>query len=486
MCCSASILCKAMHPIQAHDCLCLSHLRLLLQLQLGQRPLGSYNGEATAAAVTLMDHLKQFRQLLEANLFESVLLSQPEIDAKGRAIGAVVRALQQGSSRGGLQLYGREVSIDRVAVAGSVGKSVAVQGQFDVDLVAFVNLPTAAGISIDIYNPEASLQEGSWLQLLQRQMQQLLVQELGTGSSSGVQLVGVPRIGRAAVMLTVREPGWQFELDCDVLLAPNLSVGAGAAAAAALEVTPRVGEAAADFQSRATLTPVLAAAARLDQWGSYRKVLPSYMRSVWLAESTTEFVQQAAVAAAGQPGGMSGRVVTSTIRLVKAWVRKGLQPHQPVFSELKSFMLELLVLHAAQSFSSRSGPRPVRHWHGTAGSSTGSMQQQYAGRYVLDLLMEVLVVVVEWADAALGEICIEPVVFTELGGPLTHRHYSTRQAAVLERIWNPEATAEGLFVLHPVDPLNNVAGMKGDRVLAMWGQLRNETLVLLRQLQGET
>ncbi|WIA44124.1 hypothetical protein OEZ86_010466 [Tetradesmus obliquus] len=75
---------------------------------------------------------------------------------------------------------------------------------------------------------------------------------------------------------------------------------------------------------------------------------PSFLRNVWLSEASTQFVQQAAVAAAAE--GLSGRVVTSTIRLVKAWVRKGLQQQQGMggYKRLRSFQIELLVLHAAE------------------------------------------------------------------------------------------------------------------------------------------
>jgi hypothetical protein len=67
-------------------------------------------------------------------------------------------------------------------------------------------------------------------------------------------------------------------------------------------------------------------------------VRPSFARNIWLTEAATEFVQQAAVAAADSKG-PSGRVVTSTIRLAKAWVRRGLQMQHPGFKKLKSFKL---------------------------------------------------------------------------------------------------------------------------------------------------
>jgi hypothetical protein len=186
----------------------------------------------------------------------------------------------------------------------------------------------------------------------QAQLPQLLQQELAC--SPGLQLVRVkqPRLGSAAVKFTVAgqipESKQRFELDCDLVLAPNLAMGAGAQAAAEFGVGPREGEAAAETQRRAVLAPVLQLA---------DGVRPEYLRSVWLAEASTEFVQQAAGPAAQQASGLSGRVVKSTICLVKAWVRKGLQQQfvsdaKPVFKKLKSFMLELLVLDAARCFSS--------------------------------------------------------------------------------------------------------------------------------------
>lgn len=262
--------------------------------------------------INLRTHPKQFKQLLEAAVLWSVLLSEPELDVKGRVIDGVVQALLQDSSNGALQLNGRKVTIDRVAVLGSASKTVIVQGQFDVDLVS-VNLP--AGIRVDLCDPDTCLQDGSWMVQLQSQLVPLLQRELDR--SPQLQLVGdvqPPHPGSTAIKFTVSEqvPGsrQRLKLDCDLVLAPNFATGAGAEAAAQYSVVPLEGEPAADTQRRAVLAPVLRLADGVQH---------AYLRSAWLAEASTEFVQEAVVAAA-QRGGLSGRVVTSTIRLVMAWV----------------------------------------------------------------------------------------------------------------------------------------------------------------------
>jgi hypothetical protein len=248
-----------------------------------------------------------------------VLLSEPDLHAKGRVIDGVVLALQQSSRAGALQLNSQRVRIDRIAVVGSAGKNVSVQGQFDVDLVAFVNLP--AGVQVDLCDPDTCLQNGSWMMQLQAQLVLLLHQELACSPGLPLLHVRQPRPGSAAVKFAVAgqipESKQHFELDCDLVLAPNLDTGAGAAAAAEYGVAHCERDTVAETQRQAVLAPVLQLA---------DGVRPAYLRSVWLAEASTEFVKQAAGSAALQAAGLSGRVVTSTIRLVKAWVRKGLQP----------------------------------------------------------------------------------------------------------------------------------------------------------------
>jgi hypothetical protein len=105
-----------------------------------------------------------------------VLLTQAEVEAKGWAIDAVVQLLQQASSKGALHTAGRQVTMNRFAVAGSVGKGVSVQDDFDIDLVAFVNIPAAVtGISIQLLNPDTT-QESDWMGELQQQVSLCLQQ----------------------------------------------------------------------------------------------------------------------------------------------------------------------------------------------------------------------------------------------------------------------------------------------------------------------
>uniref|UniRef100_A0A383WFM4 Uncharacterized protein n=1 Tax=Tetradesmus obliquus TaxID=3088 RepID=A0A383WFM4_TETOB len=197
----------------------------LLQELEGQQLLPAPSlHEALAASsaedhVTLQSHPKRFRQLLEAALLKSVLLTVPETDAKGAAIDAVVQLLLRSTSGSSsmLQLHGRPVSIDRIEVAGSVGKSVAVQGQWDIDLVAFVNLPITLDIirSIDLMDLEIT-HSSWWTAELQQQLINLLQQQLG--SSSSLQLIEAPHIGRVAVKFTagVLTAEAEHELSFDV------------------------------------------------------------------------------------------------------------------------------------------------------------------------------------------------------------------------------------------------------------------------------
>jgi hypothetical protein len=426
---------------------------------------------------SLHSHPKQFRQCLEAALYTSVLVTDAEVAAKGRAIDAVVQLLLQASSRGALRLAGRQVTIDRFAVAGSVGKGVSVQDDFDIDLVAFVNIPTATGIWIDIADPDVT-QNSEWMQQLQQQVIACLEQPGVLDQPVGPQLIGRVRQGRTAITFVlavlVPESGDKIELEVDVLLAPNLAAEEGAVAAAMWGVK---GGEPADMQRRAVLAPVLHLADN-----NVGTVCPSYhARNIWLTEAATEFVQQAAVAAAAT-GRLSGCVVTSTIRVVKAWVRRGLQPQEPGFKKLKSFMIELIVLHAAQTFGSRQ-------------QAVGVSSQGYGGRYVLDLLLETLAVMVEWANAAepaaAGAAAAafpapqHAIMFTELVGG---KYYSSQQAHKLQRLGWLDYRFKKQFsvkpaVVHPVDPLSNVLAQEQGRRFELWGMLRREALLLLQQLK---
>ena len=448
----------------------------------------------------LHSHPKQFRQCLEAAIVDSVLWTQAEVAAKGRAIDAVVQLLQRTSSNGALRIAGQLVTIDRFAVAGSVGKGVSVQDDFDIDLVAFVNIPTAGmsdpPFSINLADPDVT-HNSVWMRQLQQQVLACLRQP--GGLSAGAEITGGVRQGRTAITFVlsvlVPESGDEVELEVDVLLAPNLAAGAGAVAAAKLGV--RGGE-PADIQRRAVLAPVLALANKAistrrrglytHERNMFEVVGPSYARNIWLTEAATEFVQQAAVAAADS-GHLSGRVVSSTIRLVKAWVRRGLQPQGPGFKKLKSFMIELIVLHAAQTFGSRQRAAAVSSYGG------------FGGRYVLDLLLESLGVMVEWANAAdpaaaAGPFAApeQPILFTELVGG---KYYSSEQAKALMTLPLPGATScygpgqaeiRKQFsvmpvVVHPVDPASNVFAQEEGRRFVLWGVLRREALLLLQQLK---
>jgi hypothetical protein len=201
---------------------------------------------------------------------------------------------------------------------------------------------------------------------------------------------------------------------------------------------------------------------------------PSFLRNVWLSEAATQFVKQAAMAAAAD--GLPGRIVTSTIRLVKAWVRKGLQQQWGMqgYKRLKSFQIELLVLHAAERLAAKLRSS-------TAGDSS-------SGGYVLDLLLVVLEVAEDWAAAAAAASePRQPVLFTDLAGG---KYYSQQQALALQLLglWTTtssnSSSSRGLgqpLVVHPVDPTCSVF----DQAVApfeLWAEVGRAAQLLRQQL----
>jgi hypothetical protein len=454
--------------------------------------------------VTLRTHPKQFRSQLEAALIRSVLITAPEAVAKGKAIDEIAQLLLRTTSgrNSKLQLLGQPVSIDRFVVAGSIGKSVAVQGQWDVDLVAFVNLPGTSDIvsRIDLLNPEVT-QRSWWLADLQQQLCRLLQQQLGSSSSSSNLRLGSepPHVGRAAVQFSVivQTGDSEHELEFDVLLAPNFAAGAGAAAAAAararLQYSSSVtgAETPADVQRRAVLAPVLVVANAVVRKGAVHSpnlteaehkaiedLQPSFLRNVWLSEAAAQFVMHAA-----DEIGVSGRVVTSTICLVKAWVHNGLQqqPGMGGYKRLKSFQIELLVLHAAERLAA-----DLRGGNATANAESSS----YASRFVLDLLLKVLDVSQEWAAAATAAGFAnagvqQPVLFTGLAATW---YYSKKQALALQELGfrssssNSSSSSSGQpLVTHPVDPTCSVF----DQAVApfeLWREFGEAARLLQQQL----
>ncbi|WIA23632.1 hypothetical protein OEZ85_000337 [Tetradesmus obliquus] len=99
------------------------------QALLPAREVRFFTEEASPADdnITLRSHPRKFRQLLEAAIIRSVLLTVPETEAKGAAINAVVQLLLLSTSGSSsmLQLQGKPVSIDRIEVAGSVAERLA-------------------------------------------------------------------------------------------------------------------------------------------------------------------------------------------------------------------------------------------------------------------------------------------------------------------------------------------------------------------------
>lgn len=143
-------------------------------------------------------------------------------------------------------------------------------------------------------------------------------------------------------------------------------------------------------------------------------------------------------------------------------------------------MIELIVLHAAQSIGSRQ-------W------LSGVSSRKYEGRYVLDLLLESLAVMIEWAS--LADPVARPwaayqrsVTFTGLAGGM---FYSTQQALALHKLlrnryWPDLQEQFSVLpaVVHPVDPLSSVFAQGEGRCFELWGVLRWEALQLLADLQN--
>jgi hypothetical protein len=450
----------------------------------------------------------------------SVMVTAREVLATSQAVHTVVQILRRVAARkasNGLQLQGRRVTIDRIAVAGSVGKSVTVQGQFDVDLVVFINLPRVQGVvqGLDLLKPEVTC-SADWMVSLRRQLCTLLQQQLRRSSQQQQQQQGAvphcilrcterPRVGRAAVTfgVAVTAAGVQHGLSFDVLLAPNLASGAGAAAAAA--GTPAVTSSSssssssiaqrqppAAVQCKAVLAPVLAIANKVAdataiEADALRSLQPSFLRNVWLSKASTQFVKQAATAAANN--GLSGRVVTSTVRLVKAWVRKGLQQQRGMagFKRLKSFQVELLVLHAAERLAAKLRNSAAAAPAAATAAADGATS--YDGKYVLDLLLLVLDVAQEWAAAAAATSSPrQPVLSIDLAEGM---YYSRQQALAVQHLgqWSCSSSSSSSssrgsgqpLVVHPVDPTCSVFA-QAVAPFELWAEFGRSAQLLRRQL----
>lgn len=395
--------------------------------------------QAAPADVSMRSAPRQFRKVFDRAVVDAIIATAAELGAKSGAVDFIVRLLQTGTSSGraALTVNGQALTVDRVAVAGSVGQKVSVQGMFDIDLVVFINVPSAvvthsgsssasssSGIVIDVADPDAT-QNSTWMQQLRHQLVAFLEANLPVGDEVQLKPTAI------TVKLLTHLAG-NSSMEVDILLAPNLAGSSGDREQA---------------QCRAVLTPLLTAAndrIRGSSSNSHSRQLvrSSFARSIWLAGSYTSFCRDAAAA-----GGIYGRLVTTTIRLVKAWIRKGLQPHWPGFKHFKSFMIGLLVLEAAKQLKSQQ--------------QQGS---QYEGRYVLDLLFPVLETVQVWAaDAALSAAGaeVEPVLFTSMA---REKYYTRQQALELQAVLQVTAPRETWWgasrgqpvVVHPIDPLFNI------------------------------
>jgi hypothetical protein len=207
---------------------------------------------------------------------------------------------------------------------------------------------------------------------------------------------------------------------------------------------------------------------------------------VWLSKASTQFVKQAATAAANN--GLSGRVVTSTVRLVKAWVRKGLQQQRGMagFKRLKSFQVELLVLHAAERLAAKLRNSAAAAPAAATAAADGATS--YDGKYVLDLLLLVLDVAQEWAAAAAATSSPrQPVLSIDLAEGM---YYSRQQALAVQHLglWSCSSSSSSSsrgsgqpLVVHPVDPTCSVFA-QAVAPFKLWAEFGRSAQLLRRQL----
>lgn len=153
---------------------------------------------------------KQFRQQLERCIWQHVIPKEDEETAARSSINSVVRLLQQAH----LVLDDERVSVDRVETTGSFGKKTCVQGDFDVYLVMFMNLPAACKTAVSVLDPD-STQESSCLKELRQQVYRSLQRGLLLGARIEMK--------STAIGCRLQTEYKDLFVDVDVVLAPNLA-----------------------------------------------------------------------------------------------------------------------------------------------------------------------------------------------------------------------------------------------------------------------
>lgn len=418
---------------------------------------------------TMQQDHADFEQLLEQAYCRNIQPSKEQLDAAAEAIHTVIQQLQQGAEHGyALQLGGQPVHIARACVAGSVGKRTCVTGSFDVDLVLFVDLPAAYKGQVSTLDPD-STHESVWLQQLCKQLQRYCQQHLK-------QLVEV-RAGPSAVSCQLVVGGVSYphmNISMDLVLAPNLAGNIADKAEAAAT------------QRDIVLQPLLAAG---DAWSSSSSggkpecpvPFGSSARSIWLQESTTQYIRTTAALLSKVGDQTTGtNIVSSMMALTKAWVRKGLQRDQGErmdYRHLKGFMIELLVLKAAQKWHKQLQEEQRQQQSSVKGPGLQPVSKFICrGDSMLNLFLKVLEEAQLWADMAeLGKCgckCsrtgdLQPVLFVDMPG-FQEACYTRQQAwglqkavtATVSRKSDGWTQGEQCFaqpvVVHPVDPMDSV------------------------------
>jgi hypothetical protein len=423
---------------------------------------------ATVPDATMARSPRQFSALLNKAIAKKLLPLSQEKTASSRAVATVMHAVHAAAAAGQIQYQGQAVDVDRIIVAGSYGKKTNVLGQFDVDVVAFFNPPTAGSVAMN--DPDTVQQQ---LQPTLSQLESFLkvellylldwdeVKEMQWQLDSDPCRLAIELELHIALAADGGSTSNSHVVKVDLVLAPNLAAGDAR----------NKGKA----QAAAVLEPMLAALDNSQGSSSSRRggcPLPSRVRSAWLAESATSFF----MTAAANDTKFTGRVVTDAIRLLKAWVRQGLQQAANnsnsswtrEYGKLKGFMLELVVMHAA--------------------SKPGAADD---GHEVVHLFMKTLLVIQELSQSAAASACggmIPPILFTHLPSAVFYKRQQALQLQKLVQTTSPSKAWDSCkgqpVVVHPVDPLYNVFDQQPDRRLfQLWQQLGEAALRLQTDLQ---
>jgi hypothetical protein len=154
----------------------------------------------------------------------------------------------------------------------------------------------------------------------------------------------------------------------------------------------------------------------------------------------------------------AGSLVTTVIRLLKAWTKYGLQELQPPTPKFPGFVWEVLVLYVLEQQCRTLDPAAVVRRHGTS-------PQRH-----LDLFMEVLQCAAECLGPA-GRQGRSPIALTEF--------YTAEELELFRQTWG-RPDSDTPCIIHPADPSNNCAR---NSTFGSWGVVAQAAGQLYQQLQ---